>query len=218
LTKPSYGAAVGVVASTRSPYGTSAWPDNLGGSESQCYEFNRFMIVEKETVGDAFFKAMYFCTSNYGWNHWAEYTNNYCFNLYGDPSLRREGIAGGFPSKPIINGPSSGILNTEYNYTFSSVDPTGKDLYYYLEWGDGSIEEWIGPFDSGVDASASHIWDKKGNYEIKVKAKDIYGVESEWSDPLVVSMPKSNEGNLFFLRFLEQHPDMFPILRHMLGL
>lgn len=191
LTKPSYGASVGVVASTRSPWGTSGWPDNLGGAESQCYEFNRFMIVEKETVGDAFYKAMYYCTSNYGWSSWAEYNNNYCFNLYGDPSLRREGISGGFPSKPEINGPSSGIPNTDYDFTFSSVDPTGEDVYYYIEWGDGDIEEWIGPYNSGEDVIKTHSWSEKGAFFIRAKAKDVNDEESAWAS-LEITMPQAH--------------------------
>jgi len=200
LTKPSYGASVGVVASTRSPWGTIDWPNNLGGAESQCYEFNRFMIVEKETVGDAFYKAMYFCTSNYGWSSWAEYNNNYCFNLYGDPSLRREGISGGFPSNPEINGPSSGVANTDYDYIFSSVDPTSEDVYYYIEWGDGSIEEWIGPYKSGEEVTKTHSWSETGTFSIRAKAKDINDEESGWTT-FEVSMPKGkklfsfNQGN-----------------------
>ena len=30
----------------------------------------------------------------------------------------------------------------------------------------------------------------EGSYTIKVKARDIHGGESEWSDPLSISMPK----------------------------
>ena len=218
LTKPSYGAAVGVVASTRSPYGTSGWPDNLGGAESQCYEFNRFMVVEKETVGDAFYKAMYFCTSNYGWSSWAEYNNNYCFNLFGDPSLRREGIAGGFPSKPEINGPSSGITNTDYDYTFSSIDPTGEDVYYYIEWGDGSSEEWIGPYTSGEEVKKTHSWSEKGTFFVRAKAKDLNDEESGWTT-LEINMPKSKPYiNQWLFRFLENHPRMFPLLRQILNI
>ncbi|MCK5030986.1 MAG: Zn-dependent exopeptidase M28, partial [Thermoplasmatales archaeon] len=35
-------------------------------------------------------------------------------------------------------------------------------------------------------------WDEKGTYDIRVKAKDTKGNESDWSDPLVVSMPMNN--------------------------
>jgi len=36
-------------------------------------------------------------------------------------------------------------------------------------------------------------------YEIRVKAKDIWGYESDWSDPLPVSMPKTYENTLLVL-------------------
>jgi len=50
-----------------------------------------------------------------------------------------------------------------------------------------------------------------GSYGIKVKAKDVNGAESEWSDTLAVSMPKVYRFqmqkilemlNIWFLRFL----------------
>ena len=53
---------------------------------------------------------------------------------------------------------------------------------------------------------------------IQVKAKDVYGAESEWSDPLPVSMPKNKAINTPFLNFLENHPNLFPLLRQLLDL
>ena len=41
----------------------------------------------------------------------------------------------------------------------------------------------------GSMCNASHTWKSMGNYTIKVKAKDVNGGESEWSEELVVSMP-----------------------------
>jgi len=41
----------------------------------------------------------------------------------------------------------------------------------------------------------SHTWEKRGSYEIKVKAKDVNGAESQWSDPLSVTMPRSKVSN-----------------------
>lgn len=96
LTKPSYGACVGVAAATRTVYGASNWPVNPGGGESMCYEFNRFMIdgpEGPERVGDALYDSKFFCHENYGFEHFAEYWNMVTYNLYGDPSLVREGIS-----------------------------------------------------------------------------------------------------------------------------
>ena len=64
-----------------------------------------------------------------------------------------------------------------------------------------------GPFESGEVINVSHIWTSKGEYNIRVKAKDIEEYESEWSDPLTVSMPKSyNQLLCLFQKFLENHP------------
>lgn len=95
LTEPWYGACVGVLAATRIVYGASGWPTNPGGGESMCYEFNRHMIngpSGPEKVGDAAYNSKFFCHDNYGFAHFAEYWNMVTYNLYGDPSLVREGI------------------------------------------------------------------------------------------------------------------------------
>ena len=82
------------------------------------------------------------------------------------------------------------------------------------------VDEWTGLFDSGEPVASSYSWDIEGTYEIRVKAKDIHGAESPWSDPLSVSMPKSKLLLRFplFFRFLEEHPCLFPILRQLIGL
>jgi hypothetical protein len=105
LTKPLFGACVGVVAATRIVYGSSGWPTNPGGGESMCYEFNRFMIAGPggaEKVGDAVYDSKFYCHSNYGFAHYAEYWNMVTYNLYGDPSLIREGI------RPPVHGDCNG--------------------------------------------------------------------------------------------------------------
>ena len=90
------------------------------------------------------------------------------------------------PSPPSINGPISGKTGEEYEYTFATTDPDGDDVYYYIEWGDGQIEEWIGPYTSEEIIPLTHIWNEQGMYTIKVKAKDSHDDESEWSEPLQV--------------------------------
>ena len=72
----------------------------------------------------------------------------------------------------------------------------------------------------GDDVTASHIWVNQGTYVVKVKAKDTSDIESVWSDPLGVSMPKSKSYNIrdFLICFLDDHPLMFPILKQILGL
>ena len=81
-------------------------------------------------------------------------------------------------------------------------------------WGD-ETSDWIGPYDSGATISTAHIWDEKGDYNIKVKAKDVHGEESPWSDPLPITMPKNKAINPFLL-FLERLMERFPILEQIL--
>ena len=118
------------------------------------------------------------------------------------------------PNKPVTpNGPSSGKPRTEYSYTSSSTDMDGNQLYYLFDWDDGTDSGWLGPFDSGEECQTSHSWNQRDEYNIRVKAKDIHGGESEWSQPLPVSMPKNRffEKNYLFNLFYWS-TDRFPIL------
>lgn len=122
------------------------------------------------------------------------------------------------PYAPEINGSTSGKAGTEYEYTFVTTDPEDDDVYYCIDWGDGTPEVWIGPYESGIDATATHTWSSKGTYIIKAKANDTYGAESEWGY-LEVTMPRNRLlVNTLFMRLLERFPNIFPILRYILGL
>ena len=122
------------------------------------------------------------------------------------------------PSKPI--GQTNGNIDQNYTYTTSSTDPEGNLLYYNWSWGDSTYSGWIGPFISGFNVNQSHSWNEKGNYTIKVKAKDIHGAESEWSDPIIVSMPKTKPKafNTPLTRLLENYPLIYQLLQRFLGL
>jgi len=90
------------------------------------------------------------------------------------------------PDPPNISGPSSGIVEQNLGFTIVTTDPDGDDLYYYIDWGDETSSEWLGPYESGQTITTSHSWTEIGDYNITVKAKDIHDVESGWSDPLTV--------------------------------
>ena len=94
------------------------------------------------------------------------------------------------PDKPTINGPSNGRVGETYSYTFTAVDGNNDNLFYYIKWGDGSHTGWIGPYKSGETITLNHTWNHRGSFVIQAKAKDIYGLESDWST-LEVSMPKN---------------------------
>lgn len=105
------------------------------------------------------------------------------------------------PDRP--DGPSSGDARTEYRYSTTAIDPQNDQIYYYFDWGDGKNSGWLGPYNSGETIFASHQWSIRGDYLIRVKAKDIEGHEGVWSDQLSVSMPRNRliqlKNNLFRL-------------------
>lgn len=117
------------------------------------------------------------------------------------------------PNKP--DGPGTGKVRIEYTYTTSTSEPQGNKVFYMWDWGDNTTSGWLGPYNSSERASGKHIWNKRGTYQIKVKAKDVYGAESDWSDPLSVKMPKKRA--LFtthpIMSWLFEHfQQVFPIL------
>ncbi|MCP4685951.1 MAG: hypothetical protein GY867_10985 [bacterium] len=73
------------------------------------------------------------------------------------------------------------------DYTTSATDPDGDGLYFQMDWGDGQITEWLGPFDEGVPHVFSHSWSAGGSYDIKVRTKDWYEEVTDWSSPLTVA-------------------------------
>lgn len=194
LTKESFGAAVAICSATRPAAITVNFTQYHSGAEALCYEFNHYMIdgpEGAEPIGMALYNSKAYVHYNFGWEDWYyEYKNLYNYNLYGDPSMRREGITSGAPSIPEINGPTSGKSRVTYEYIFESFDPTDDQILYYIDWGDGDIEEWIGPYDSKEEVIMSHTWNKQGSYTIKAKSKDMSDLESEWAI-LEVSMPKN---------------------------
>jgi hypothetical protein len=115
------------------------------------------------------------------------------------------------PEKP--SGRTTGRIGVEYTYKTSAIDPDGDQVYYKWDWGDGSFSDWLGPVNSGEEASASHAW-SEGSYNIKVKARDDLELESEWSQSLAVSIPRTRAiYTAYWLRFI----DMFPILQRILS-
>jgi len=120
------------------------------------------------------------------------------------------------PDKP--SGETHGTVGVEYTYTTSTTDPNNDVIYYWFSWGDDTTSGWVGPYESGETGEASHTWDRRGNYEIEVKAKDEHGLESEWSEILPISMPKNKVFfNSVLLEILQRLMERFPLLEQILS-
>ena len=90
------------------------------------------------------------------------------------------------PDKP--SGETDCLIEQDYTYSASATDPDQDQLYYMFDWGDGTTSSWIGPYPSGSQAQASHLWYNKGMFNVAVKAKDVSGIESPWSEPLPIQI------------------------------
>ena len=114
------------------------------------------------------------------------------------------------PYNPDIDGPSRGIPDEEYNYTFVTSDPNDEQVYYWIDWDDGSNTGWLGPFDPDVEITRSHIWDTRGVYTIQAKAKNINGFESGFGE-LEVNIPRTRASSYWLF-------ERFPLLERLLSL
>ncbi len=118
------------------------------------------------------------------------------------------------PNTPTIDGPGTGEPGKMYLYRFQTTDPDGDNVFYTIDWGDNTSSGWLGPFPSGASESASHSWSQKRTYIIKVKAKDIWGGESNWGTlAVVIPAPYDIPGLSFLTWLFERFPHAFPFLR-----
>ena len=118
------------------------------------------------------------------------------------------------PSLPSITGQKTVNTEKSYGYSFVSIDPNNDSIYFYITWGDGSYDDWIGPYNSSELVTINHTWDKRGTFPIIVRVKDVNGLISSWGIFEVrVKFPRTRVliGSLF-MRFLEK----FQLLQRLL--
>ena len=104
------------------------------------------------------------------------------------------------PNKPTIDGPRNIKVGDTGDYDFKASDPDTDDLEYYINWGDGNIEEWIGPYNSDEEVTLSHQWTVDGSFTIEAKVRDPYGEESD-IESLQVTVEKKARNRIFDLPF-----------------
>ena len=53
----------------------------------------------------------------------------------------------------IIDGPRYGDTDEELTYTIVAEDYEGNDVYYYVDWDDGTYDDWFGPYPSDEEVT-----------------------------------------------------------------
>lgn len=120
------------------------------------------------------------------------------------------------PEIPEISGPTNIKTDKSYDYSFQTKDPDENDVYFYIDWGDGNIEEWIGPCSSGEPEVLSHTWTQEGTYTIKAKAKDINDAESDWKEfDIIIEEVRISSNNIYLLFNKITH--FFPIIKNIIS-
>ena len=114
------------------------------------------------------------------------------------------------PSAPVIDGPTGGRIKKTYKFTFNSTSPLGRDVYYFIDWGDHTGTKWAGPYASGEKAVINHsyTWPINRNYTIKAQAKDtenLWGPCSTFEIKISISRSRVLYGS-FSMSFLERLP------------
>ncbi len=109
-------------------------------------------------------------------------------NLLGDPSvvLKIPDTNNSGSNKPATPKYSD---SSEKLYTFytNTSDPEGDKVSYKFKW-DNHECLWTEYYNSGENASKT-MWIPSGTHQIRVKSRDIFLNESDWSDPLSVTVP-----------------------------
>jgi len=93
------------------------------------------------------------------------------------------------PEKPNVpSGPSLCRIGIMYYWSTSTIDLDGEDIRYGWDWDeDGIVEQWSEYYSSGDTCTTGFMALEYDTFNLRVIAEDIYGAESEWSDPITVT-------------------------------
>ncbi|MFE3846014.1 hypothetical protein ACFL1L_04045 [Thermoplasmatota archaeon] len=200
--------------------------DGISGWYS--FNFEDIDVIVNESYSILINSKQPFPGAMYGWyfndmntygpgSAWNVYNDQWNVNDEDDFCFRSYGIIDNDPpDKPDTpKGPNSGTPGTLLSYITITNDNENDNIYYFWEWGDGTDSGWLGPYNSGDSCEVEHSWPSRGDYDIKVKAKDIWDIESEWSDPLTVSMPKTIKLDLY--EIIHKYPILINIFEKLLN-
>ena len=112
-----------------------------------------------------------------------------------------------------MNSDQTKYTNKSYNYILTSADPKGRDVSFYVDWGDRTTTGWTNFVSSGSEKTLSHTWNIKGSYTINAKVKNTLDIESDWIK-FNVSITKSK--TIIISLFLQKLINRFPIFENIL--
>jgi hypothetical protein len=98
-----------------------------------------------------------------------------------------------FPYTPFLyTGKIQGLNSTEYTYSAVTIDPAGYQVCYRFDFGNGTFSDWTALVPSGTSSYLTFSWTNPGIYTLRIQAKNQFGLESPWSDPIqIIIMDKT---------------------------
>jgi hypothetical protein len=85
------------------------------------------------------------------------------------------------PLVPSLLVPTLAQRGDSIRVRVSSYDRDADSLYFFIEWGDGTVSGWVGPVQSWADYEVFHAYGDTGVFGVLAKARDET-VETGWSD------------------------------------
>jgi outer membrane protein assembly factor BamB len=99
-------------------------------------------------------------------------------------------LVGGCGKPPLVpdapKGPAKWLQGIAYACTTTTTDPTGVQVAYQFDWGDGTKSQWSQFMNGGTVYTDTHAYAQTGQFSIKVRAKNTKKA-SAWSDPLDIT-------------------------------
>ena len=125
------------------------------------------------------------------------------------------------PDPPTITGPEKGKVGYGVYCNFTTNDPDGNGIYYYIDWGNGDIFKPDFMRHSGEESTVMNFYWRSGTYKIKAKAVDTNNAESDWSEPFIIEITKKSKScelsNFnFFRKLFKEGQNLYPLLRNLL--
>ena len=120
----------------------------------------------------------------------------------------------GAPAPPTITGPAKVVVGTEQCWTFTSTDPDNDDIYYIIDWRDGTINT-TDCFPSGMTIESCHNYSLAGTYNLRAKAIECPPgtQESDWS-VFKIRIPRERALScMLSFRLSNLFPNLLQILR-----
>ena len=109
------------------------------------------------------------------------------------PPVAPPNLAPIVPEKPA--GPSFVQIGATYTYMCFGYDPEGGRVKLRMDWGDGVLSNWSEFVASNVSVSFSYSWQNVSSFNVRAMAQDEEGVNSNWSESLMVVVSQAVAGN-----------------------